>query len=445
MRAVGTWGAALEEMGIDPNPPGLPAVKKYVASEASPEASPESAQKEDSVDFGESQHDASYLSGESTDTEESGIWHTGHSDEEPGAGTAAQSPASSRDPWVRWTNAMAPATDAGAFFQPKGGITRIRCRFYTQPPGHTKSARIPGNLDPGMIYGPILDSGLSRGYRWVQLALPDNGMMVYVNIWQQSPGRDRGTLFARIIPAIPPAPSSQAIDAPDTRPPLKALERPSWGAQSSYQGRAGSSGDRPAAEPTQTGYTWSADRDTRATDAWAGYSGWDASWSHTSRWVGHERGTDTWSRQQWSGSDASGWRTYPTQRTPEPEPPWANWGGVTTNEWPWGTQLYRSRVYTWKKDDEYPGQGIKRLMSELGCFFVEAWHAYLAHYKGKAASNDPKLNTEEDCRAFLQLIQENDYDVRIAMKKARIQVDWHKAARNLKSGSSAATRYTQRG
>ena len=95
------------------------------------------------------------------------------------------------------------------------------------------------------------------------------------------------------------------------------------------------------------------------------------------------------------------------------------------------------------RDGEYPSQAIGRLKKELGCFFVEAWHAYLAHHR--RPSNDPKLNYESDCEDFLNLVREHDFDVRIALKRARIQVDWHRAASKLNLSNNAATRYPQRG
>ena len=110
--------------------------------------------------------------------------------------------------------------------------------------------------------------------------------------------------------------------------------------------------------------------------------------------------------------------------------------------WPWGEQLYRTRFYNWKGNNEYPSQAVKRLMRELGSFFVEAWHAYLRHHK--KPSNDPCLNYEADCLAFLSLVEEHNFDVRVAMKRARIQVDWHKAASKLNLSNNAGTRYSQR-
>ena len=83
-------------------------------------------------------------------------------------------------------------------------------------------------------------------------------------------------------------------------------------------------------------------------------------------------------------------------------------------------------------------------MSDLGCFFMEAWRAYTDHHRGKDASYDPRLSTEEHCRSFLQLLQDNDNDVQTALKASHIRVDWHHAARKLNTGNSAATRYGQR-
>ena len=61
-------------------------------------------------------------------------------------------------------------------------------------------------------------------------------------------------------------------------------------------------------------------------------------------------------------------------------------------------------------------------MTELGCFFVEAWRADTDHHRGKYSSYDPKLNTEEHCLSFPRLLQQHDNDVRTALKVARIQL-----------------------
>ena len=64
---------------------------------------------------------------------------------------------------------------------------------------------------------------------------------------------------------------------------------------------------------------------------------------------------------------------------------------------------------------------------------------------GRDASYDPRLNTEDHCRSFLQLLQDNDHDVRTAVKIARIRVDWHHAALKLNTGRGAPTRSGQKG
>ena len=218
----------------------------------------------------------------------------------------------------------------------------------------------------------------------------------------------------------------------------------------SLQGRAGSSNDRPAAESEHAVDTWQADRGARApttpprqADTWSRHNSWGRDWSDWSRWNDREQEGGTWSRQQWGEGDTGAWQAYPTQRPPELEPPWANWGGVNGNVWPWGEQLYRTSKYTWMLKSERPSEAIGRLKRELGCFFVEAWHAYLAHHK--APSKDPKLSSENFCDSFLTLVQENDYDVRVALKRARIYVDWYKAADKLNLSTNAGPRYPQRG
>ena len=102
--------------------------------------------------------------------------------------------------------------------------------------------------------------------------------------------------------------------------------------------------------------------------------------------------------------------------------------------WPWGDQLYRVSRYTWTLRDEDPRSNIKRLQRELGCFFVEAWHAYLDHYKWP--SKDPRLNTPDCCRDFLALVEENDYDVRTALKRTRIRVSWQRAGDKLNAATN---------
>ena len=92
--------------------------------------------------------------------------------------------------------------------------------------------------------------------------------------------------------------------------------------------------------------------------------------------------------------------------------------------------------------NERPSVAIRRLKKDLGCFFVEAWHAYLAHHK--APSHDPKLSSENFCDSFLTLVQENDFDVRVALKRARIHVDWYKAAEKLNLSNNAGPRHQQR-
>ena len=102
--------------------------------------------------------------------------------------------------------------------------------------------------------------------------------------------------------------------------------------------------------------------------------------------------------------------------------------------WPWGDQLYRVPRYTWTLRDEDPRSNIKRLQRELGCFFVEAWHAYLDHFQWP--SKDPRLNTPDCCRDFLALVEENDYDVRTALKRTRIRVSWQRAGDKLNAATN---------
>jgi len=174
--------------------------------------------------------------------------------------------------------------------------------------------------------------------------------------------------------------------------------------------------------------------DTWSQQGWG--NGWD-NWKGTQSWDSHHRDDEGWGQQTWWNRSHESGSSYQGNSVAAVIPPWTDWGGVTGNVWPWGEQLYRVSSYTWTLRNECPKENVTRLKKELGCFLVEAWHAYLAHWN--YPSKDPKICTTECCRGFLDLIERHDCDVRIALKEARIRVNWPKAARYLNQATNPGT------
>ena len=298
------------------------------------------------------------------------------------------------------------------------------------------------DLEASRRYGPVTGYGTDGGYLWVELPHPTLlGMNAFVNVWQQDVGQDTGCLFARIIP---PGPAT-GLPSP---PPAPQTDQAT--ASSSQDRRPGGPTDPPPPLPdggTRNPVTpqgASEARLKRATDPRPEQTRDDEwrNWTGTRSW--DERGSEAggWARHNWWDHDYAPGDDYQSRRTPDPSPPWANWGGVTGNVLPWGDQLYRVSRYTWTLRGEAPKDNIKRLQRELGCFFVEAWHAYLDHHSWP--SKDPKLCSEQCCTDFLALVEENEYDVRTALKKMQIRVNWKRAGDKINTATNPGTWGQQR-
>ena len=85
----------------------------------------------------------------------------------------------------------------------------------------------------------------------------------------------------------------------------------------------------------------------------------------------------------------------------------------------------------WRKGDprhgqqESPNAAIKRLKTDLGCYFVGGWHAYVKYYnRGGPVLNDPHRHEPKFAADFLNRLLEASGDIRVAMKNMGIHVDW---------------------
>ena len=85
---------------------------------------------------------------------------------------------------------------------------------------------------------------------------------------------------------------------------------------------------------------------------------------------------------------------------------------------------------------ETSNQAVKRLKTELGCYFVGGWHAYVKHHAtGTFLIYDPLKHDTEFTTGFLNHIMECDGDIRIAMRRERIAVDWWEVEKDGKKGA----------
>jgi len=95
----------------------------------------------------------------------------------------------------------------------------------------------------------------------------------------------------------------------------------------------------------------------------------------------------------------------------------------------------------WKKGDprhgrqESSNEAVKRLQSDLGCYFVGGWHAYVKHHaKGKSYYCDPLKQNPEFTARFLSHLMDSGGDIRTAMRDDNIKVDWWEVERVGKKG-----------
>ena len=86
---------------------------------------------------------------------------------------------------------------------------------------------------------------------------------------------------------------------------------------------------------------------------------------------------------------------------------------------------------------------MKRLKTELGCYFVGGWHAYVRHHAtGNFLIHDPLKHDTEFTTGFLNHIMECDGDIRIAMRRERVAVDWWEVEREGKKGAKGHSKGT---
>ena len=102
-------------------------------------------------------------------------------------------------------------------------------------------------------------------------------------------------------------------------------------------------------------------------------------------------------------------------------------------------QLYKLPMakIDWKKGNpqygrqETSNEAVKRLQTDLGCYFVGGWDAYVEHHAGKGPKyNDPRKHHSDFTTEFLSHLMDAGGDIRAAMRNLGISVDWWKVQKD---------------
>ena len=112
-------------------------------------------------------------------------------------------------------------------------------------------------------------------------------------------------------------------------------------------------------------------------------------------------------------------------------------------------QLYRlpMRQIVWKKPDnqDNSNEAVKRLQTELGCYFSGGWHAYVKHHAQgrKMFYHDPLKQNPDFTSRFLSHLMDSQGDIRVALRSARIEVDWFAVKEDGKGKGSGKGHHTE--
>ena len=185
-------------------------------------------------------------------------------------------------------------------------------------------------------------------------------------------------------------------------------------------------------------------RETARDDAWHSNSGWwsNHSWREGSRAPRHADrasriGDVPWHRERSQPNDIVFQDSWHAE---EGFPPlFPNTADITGPP-----QLYRKPrgQINWKLNPRYgepesPNSAIKRLQTELGCYFVGGWHAYVRHHaRGGAVNHDPLRHDPAFAAQLLSTVMDAQGDIRIAMRNLGINVDWWDVERKGNKGKA---------
>ena len=223
---------------------------------------------------------------------------------------------------------------------------------------------------------------------------------------------------------------------PDFRTRTGPAESP-WQptARDHREGRASSSTGQDRTTPYGRDASDKESRQTRDSSWWAGHC-WHTGWASRDDEHADRTGDVPWHRERPSQSPtfADSW-----QQDDDWPPLYPN-----TQDLNGPPQLYRKPMgqIIWRKGDprhmrETPNEAIKRLKTDLGCYFVGGWHAYVKYYnRGGPVHNDPHRHEPKFAADFLNRLLEAGNDIRVAMKNMGIHVDWWKVISDGKKGHS---------